>query len=104
MHAFATACLLVISSYIEMVLVRWRVTKQIWMHAISILIAFFFTLFLFPGIISEIQYCDIKDWMPVILITIFNLCDFIAKVTHLMKCVITVSQLHLVLVAGTGSY
>eukprot|EP00731_Ephydatia_muelleri_P028547 Em0020g191a len=63
----------------EMVLVRWRVTKQIWMHAISILIAFFFTLFLFPGIISEIQYCDIKDWMPVILITIFNLCDFIAK-------------------------
>ena len=63
----------------EMVLVRWRVTKQIWMHAAAILIAFFFTLFLFPGIISEIQYCNIKDWMPVILITIFNLCDFIAK-------------------------
>ena len=73
------------------------------MHAVAILVAFFVTLFLFPGIISEIQYCDIKDWMPVILITIFNLSDFIAKVTAQLTVGFLINALYLAVVAGPGA-
>ena len=52
---------------------------------ISIGLAYFVTLCLFPGIESEIISCRLHSWMPIILITIFNLFDFIGKVRNSKK-------------------
>lgn len=46
---------------------------------VAISTCYFVTLLLFPGLISEVQYCEIGDWMPIILITTFNFTDFVAK-------------------------
>lgn len=59
---------------------RWEVAKTVWPYMISIGLAYFVTLCLFPGIESEVPSCRLLSWMPVILIGIFNLCDFIGKV------------------------
>ena len=47
---------------------------------IAIALAYFVTLCLFPGIESEVPSCRLRSWMPVILIGVFNLTDFIGKV------------------------
>lgn len=65
------------------VLARWCVAKTIWSYMLSIGMAYFVTLCLFPGIESEVISCDLKSWMPVLLMAIFNLFDFIGKVSRL---------------------
>jgi len=47
---------------------------------VSICVVYFVTLSLFPGIESEIVSCRLGSWMPVVLIAVFNLFDFIGKV------------------------
>lgn len=47
---------------------------------LSIGLAYFVTLCLFPGIQSEIRSCSLGSWMPVLLMALFNLCDLIGKV------------------------
>ncbi len=59
---------------------RWQVARTIWPYMICISFAYFITLCLFPGIESEVPSCRLLSWMPVILIGIFNLFDFIGKV------------------------
>lgn len=46
----------------------------------SIGLAYFVTLCLYPGIMSEIISCKLGSWMPVILMTAFNASDVIGKV------------------------
>lgn len=60
---------------------RYQVARTVWPYMVSIGLAYFVTLCLFPGIESEIVSCKLKSWMPVILIGIFNLFDFIGKVS-----------------------
>ncbi|XP_066291383.1 equilibrative nucleoside transporter 4-like isoform X1 [Branchiostoma lanceolatum] len=62
-------------------LVRWQVAKQIWTYMLAIGSAYFITLCLFPGIESEVTNCTLGDWMPIVLMAIFNLFDFIGKIT-----------------------
>lgn len=59
---------------------RRKVAKHAWPYMFSIGLAYFVTLCLFPGIESEVVSCRLHSWMPVILIAIFNLFDFIGKV------------------------
>jgi solute carrier family 29 (equilibrative nucleoside transporter) protein 4 len=59
---------------------RYQVAKNVWPYMISISLAYFVTLCLFPGIESEIISCNLHSWMPVILISIFNLMDFAGKI------------------------
>ncbi|KFM59777.1 Equilibrative nucleoside transporter 4, partial [Stegodyphus mimosarum] len=59
---------------------RWEVSRLIWPYMLSIGLAYFVTLCLFPGIESEIISCCLGSWMPVILMAIFNFFDFIGKV------------------------
>ena len=59
---------------------RRRVAVYIWPYMLSIGLAYFVTLCLFPGIESEVLSCKLQSWMPVILIAIFNVFDFIGKV------------------------
>ncbi|KAF8789193.1 equilibrative nucleoside transporter 4-like [Argiope bruennichi] len=59
---------------------RWEVSQLIWPYMLSIGLAYFVTLCLFPGIESEIVSCCLGSWMPVILMAIFNFFDFIGKI------------------------
>lgn len=59
---------------------RMEVAKLIYPYMLSIGIAYFVTLCLYPGIISEIISCKFGSWMPVILMTCFNGADLIGKV------------------------
>ena len=59
---------------------RWIVAKNIWQYMVSICAAYFVTLSLYPGIISEIKRCPEDHWFPVLLMTLFNGTDLIGKV------------------------
>jgi hypothetical protein len=67
------------------VLVRHHASKNVWPYMLSICLAYFVTLCLFPGVESEIISCSLGSWMPVILMGLFNLFDFIGKVSTLKK-------------------
>lgn len=60
--------------------VRLSIIKEIWQLIIAVFSSYLITLLVFPGLVSEVQYCPIGDWVPVILVTVFNVTDFIAKV------------------------
>ena len=62
---------------------RSEVSKLIYPYMASIGIAYFVTLCLYPGIISEIISCKFGSWMPVILMTCFNASDLIGKVSEI---------------------
>ncbi|XP_071452226.1 equilibrative nucleoside transporter 4 isoform X1 [Hetaerina americana] len=59
---------------------RWQVSRQVWPYMVSIALAYFVTLCLYPGIISEVSSCRFGSWMPVLLMAIFNATDLIGKV------------------------
>lgn len=61
-------------------LARYEVAKLIWPYMASIGVAYFVTLCLYPGIVSEIISCKLESWMPVILMTAFNASDLLGKV------------------------
>ncbi|XP_013781798.1 equilibrative nucleoside transporter 4-like [Limulus polyphemus] len=62
------------------VIARWQVARTVWPFMLSIAMAYFVTLCLFPGIESEIVSCHLGSWMPVILMAIFNCSDFVGKI------------------------
>ncbi|XP_029647515.1 equilibrative nucleoside transporter 4-like isoform X1 [Octopus sinensis] len=68
------------SSVKRALLLRWEATKCVWPYMISLGMAYFVTLLLFPGVESQIISCRLRSWTPVILMAIFNLFDFIGKV------------------------
>ena len=50
---------------------------------LTISVVYFVTLLLFPGLLSEVKGPAFRDdWLPVILIAIFNLFDFVGKVIY----------------------
>lgn len=59
---------------------RWEVARNIWHYMLSIALAYFITLCLYPGIESEIVSCKFGTWMPVILMAGFNAADLMGKV------------------------
>lgn len=58
----------------------------------SIGVAYFVTLCLYPGIVSEIVSCKYESWMPVILMTAFNVSDLFGKVINKDKINITIDK------------
>ncbi|XP_076238806.1 equilibrative nucleoside transporter 3 [Calliopsis andreniformis] len=65
-------------------LARFEVSKIIFPYMASIGIAYFVTLCLYPGIMSEIISCKFGSWMPVILMTAFNASDVLGKLLALI--------------------
>lgn len=59
---------------------RWRVAQAIYPYMVCIALAYCVTLSLYPGIESEIISCNLKSWMPVLLMFTFNTSDVIGKV------------------------
>lgn len=55
-------------------------SRSVWPYMLSICLAYFVTLCLFPGIESEVVSCTLGTWMPVIMMAAFNLSDVIGKV------------------------
>ena len=47
---------------------------------LSIAVTYFITLCLFPGLESEIRHCILGEWLPILLMAVFNLSDFVGKV------------------------
>ena len=72
----------------EAVVLRVKLIGLIWRLMVAIFMNYVVTLLVFPGLVSEVQYCRVGDWMPVILITVFNFTDFIAKVCCTPICVL----------------
>ncbi|XP_033208424.1 equilibrative nucleoside transporter 4 [Belonocnema kinseyi] len=60
-------------------LARVEVAKLIFPYMASIGVAYFVTLCLYPGIVSEIISCKFESWMPVILMAAFNAADLLGK-------------------------
>lgn len=59
---------------------RWRVAHAIYPYMVCIALAYCVTLSLYPGIESEIVSCNLKSWMPVLLMFTFNTSDVMGKV------------------------
>lgn len=62
---------------------RIRVIHAIYPYMVSIALAYCVTLSLYPGIETEIISCNLKSWMPVLLMFTFNSSDLIGKVSYI---------------------
>ncbi|XP_058536629.1 equilibrative nucleoside transporter 4 [Ochotona princeps] len=75
---------------------RYVVARVIWADMLSIAVTYLITLCLFPGLESEIRHCVLGEWLPILLMALFNLSDFVGKIlaalpvdwrgTHLLAC------------------
>jgi hypothetical protein len=57
------------------------VARVIWADMLSIAVTYFITLCLFPGLESEIRHCVLGEWLPILVMAVFNLSDFVGKVS-----------------------
>ncbi|KAK8654044.1 hypothetical protein V6N13_128024 [Hibiscus sabdariffa] len=58
----------------------WTVARKIWWPALGILMIYIVTLSIFPGFITEdLESKLLRDWYPVLLITVYNVADFMGK-------------------------
>ncbi|XP_053550254.1 equilibrative nucleoside transporter 4 [Bombina bombina] len=83
-------------SFRDMMLQRYLVLRVIWAYMLSIAVTYFITLCLFPGLESEIRNCTLGEWLPILIMAIFNLSDFVGKIlaalpydwhgSHLLIC------------------
>lgn len=67
-------------SVADMILHRYVVARVIWTYMLSIAVTYFITLCLFPGLESEIKNATLGEWLPIIIMAIFNISDFVGKV------------------------
>ncbi|XP_019368536.1 PREDICTED: equilibrative nucleoside transporter 4 [Gavialis gangeticus] len=67
-------------SFRDMMLHRYVVFRVIWAYMLSIAMTYFITLCLFPGLESEIRNCTLGEWLPILIMAIFNLSDFVGKI------------------------
>ncbi|KAF5278090.1 hypothetical protein FQR65_LT03606 [Abscondita terminalis] len=58
---------------------RWEITKAVYPYMISICLAYFTTLCMYPGVVSEIISCNLGSWMPILMMAIFNGADLFGK-------------------------
>lgn len=61
---------------------RYVVARVIWADMLSIAVTYFITLCLFPGLESEIRHCVLGEWLPILVMAVFNLSDFVGKVSQ----------------------
>lgn len=55
--------------------------RAIWADMLSIAVTYFITLCLFPGLESEVRHCVLGEWLPILIMAVFNLSDFVGKVS-----------------------
>nr|XP_015216083.1 PREDICTED: equilibrative nucleoside transporter 4 isoform X1 [Lepisosteus oculatus] len=64
----------------DMILHRYIVSRVIWTYMLSIAVTYFITLCLFPGLESEIRNHTLGEWLPILIMAIFNMSDFVGKI------------------------
>ncbi|XP_075037452.1 equilibrative nucleoside transporter 4 [Mixophyes fleayi] len=64
----------------EMTFHRYLVFRVIWAYMLSISVTYFITLCIFPGLVSEIKNCTMGEWLPILIMAVFNLSDFVGKI------------------------
>ncbi|CAI9559487.1 unnamed protein product [Staurois parvus] len=64
----------------DMIFHRYQVLQVIWAYMLSISVTYFITLCLFPGLESEIRNCTMGEWLPILIMAVFNLSDFVGKI------------------------
>ncbi|XP_063790192.1 equilibrative nucleoside transporter 4 [Pseudophryne corroboree] len=64
----------------DMMFHRYLVFQLIWAYMMSISVTYFITLCLFPGLVSEIRNCTMGEWLPILIMAVFNLSDFVGKI------------------------
>ncbi|XP_051789726.1 equilibrative nucleoside transporter 4 isoform X1 [Erpetoichthys calabaricus] len=67
-------------SFRDMILHRYVVSRVIWAYMLSIAVTYFITLCLFPGLESEIRNKTLGEWLPILIMAIFNMSDFVGKI------------------------
>ncbi|XP_016119816.1 equilibrative nucleoside transporter 4-like, partial [Sinocyclocheilus grahami] len=67
-------------SFACMILHRYVVARVIWTYMLSIAVTYFITLCLFPGLESEIRNVTLGEWLPILIMAIFNISDFVGKI------------------------
>ncbi|PWA54871.1 nucleoside transporter family protein [Artemisia annua] len=71
----------------------WDVAKMIQWPALGVFIIYTVTLSIFPGFLAEnIKSKVLKDWYPIVLITTYNIADFIGKCFTAMYMVKSVNK------------
>lgn len=70
---------------------RCTVARVIWPYMLSILVTYFITLCLFPGLESELRNDTLGEWLPILTMALFNMADFVGKVksNSLISCTST---------------
>ncbi|PAA70874.1 hypothetical protein BOX15_Mlig030959g1, partial [Macrostomum lignano] len=58
---------------------RLNIAHKVWLYMAAIALCYLVSLSLFPGIESEIPSCRLRDWMPVLLMAVFNGSDLVGK-------------------------
>ncbi|KAM9391740.1 equilibrative nucleoside transporter 4 [Pholidichthys leucotaenia] len=64
----------------DMILHRYVVSRVIWAYMLSIAVTYSITLCLFPGLESEIRNRTLGEWLPILIMAIFNMSDFVGKI------------------------
>ncbi|XP_048848288.1 LOW QUALITY PROTEIN: equilibrative nucleoside transporter 4-like [Brienomyrus brachyistius] len=64
----------------DMILHRYVVSRVIWAYMLSIAVTYFITLCLFPGLESEIRNATLGEWLPILIMAVFNMSDFVGKI------------------------
>ncbi|XP_698839.3 equilibrative nucleoside transporter 4-like [Danio rerio] len=59
---------------------RCAVARVIWPYMLSILVTYFITLCLFPGLESELHNDTLGEWLPILTMALFNMADFVGKI------------------------
>ncbi|KAJ0488601.1 putative equilibrative nucleoside transporter [Helianthus annuus] len=58
----------------------WQIVKKIWYLVTAVFAIYLVSLSIFPGYLSEnVASTYFKDWYPILLITTFNVGDFVGK-------------------------
>nr|AKN21620.1 slc29a-2 [Schmidtea mediterranea] len=59
---------------------RLQICKLIWPHMIAMFLAYFVTLSVFPGVVTDIESRKWKETFPLFVMLVFNISDFIGKI------------------------
>uniref|UniRef100_S4RH58 Uncharacterized protein n=1 Tax=Petromyzon marinus TaxID=7757 RepID=S4RH58_PETMA len=59
---------------------RLAVSRLLWPYMSAIAITYLISLTVYPGLLSEVRSCELGEWMPIMLMALFNYADLLGKV------------------------
>ncbi|XP_075929756.1 equilibrative nucleoside transporter 4 isoform X2 [Petromyzon marinus] len=59
---------------------RLAVSRLLWPYMSAIAITYLISLTVYPGLLSEVRSCELGEWMPIMLMALFNYADLLGKI------------------------